>query len=196
MSSYNVLSKVIVPGTVVEKIENEAQGVRYKVKIKSNDTLQYLWFEEDEIGEGKVDSEPTPTPDSQPHPEPEIVVSMIPESSSSVLFGTPVSDIQSNIEIKNNAVTGILKKLTTGDLVNAWGEGNFIAIKFIADDWAKYDSVKVGMNPSYGNGLVEIINDDDKNGAFKVTNKDEQRFEINVDGESIFYDLTGLVCES
>ena len=51
------------------------------------------------------------------------------------------------------------------------------------------------MTPSYGDGLVEIIDDPDKNGAFKITNKDEQKFEINVDGESTLYDLTGLVCE-
>lgn len=51
MSDYKVLSKVAIPGTIVEKVENEAVGVRYKIKIKSNDKLEYLWFEEDELGE-------------------------------------------------------------------------------------------------------------------------------------------------
>lgn len=186
MANHSVLSKVTVPGTIVEIIENEAKGVRYKVKIKSNDTLQYLWFEEDEI-KGEIEPEP------QPEPVAKVILS--PESSTSVLFGTPVTDMQDGIEIKDKAVTGTLKKLSSGALVDRWGEGNFLAIKLVADDWSKYSSVKIGMTPSYGDGLVEIIDDPDKNGAFKITNKDEQKFEINVDGESTLYDLTGLVCE-
>ena len=59
MSKFSVNTKITVPGTIVETIENEAVGVRYKVKFKSNDTLQYLWFEEDEISGG---STPDPTP--------------------------------------------------------------------------------------------------------------------------------------
>ena len=193
MSNYNVLSKISIPGTVVEKLENEAVGVRYKVKIKSNDTLQYLWFEEDEIGGG---SDPEPSPEPEPESTPVIKVTISPESSSSILFGTSVSDMQDGISIQNNTITGTLKKLTSGDLVTTWGEGNFIALKFSANDWSKYNSVKVGLNPSKGSGLVEIINDPDKNGAFKVTNKDNQKFEVNVDGESTLYDLSGLVLEA
>jgi len=50
MSKFSVNTKISIPGTIVETIENEAVGVRYKVKVKSNDSLQYLWFEEDEVG--------------------------------------------------------------------------------------------------------------------------------------------------
>ena len=39
-------------------------------------------------------------------------------------------------------------------------------------------SVKVGLDPSVSSGLVEIIDDPDKNGVFKVTNKDTQKFVI------------------
>lgn len=57
MSKFSVNAKINVPGTIVETVENEAVGVRYKVKFKSNDSLQYLWFEEDEINGGSSSSD-------------------------------------------------------------------------------------------------------------------------------------------
>jgi hypothetical protein len=68
MSKFSVNTKITVPGTIVEIIENEAKGIRYKVKFKSNDSLQYLWFEEDEINGG---STPDPTPETAPETDPE-----------------------------------------------------------------------------------------------------------------------------
>ena len=100
------------------------------------------------------------------------------------------------VDGNNYAMTGTLKHLASGQLVDAWGAGNFMALKFTVPEGAT--SVKVGMEPSYGGGLVEIINDPDKNGAFKVTDKDEQVFKVvtTVDGETVTktYDLSDLVC--
>lgn len=114
-------------------------------------------------------------------------------------FGTPVSDIQSNIVINGNKITGTLKKLDTGALVDRWGEGNFIALQF-ADLDPNATSVKCGMDPSYGSGLVEIIDDPDLNGVWKVTDKDEQVFKVvSTDGTNTTtdtYDLSGLTVES
>lgn len=125
-------------------------------------------------------------------------VTVAPESASTVLFGTPVSDMQSGVSISGSAVTGTLKKLTSGDLVDAWGEGNFIALKF-SDIPADATSVKVGLDPSYGSGLVEIISDPDKNGAFKVT-ETTQKFKVvttTPDGENTqTFDLSGLTLEA
>jgi len=55
------------------------------------------------------------------------------------------------------------------------------------------------MTPSQSSGLVEIINDPDKNGVFKVTNKDAQKFTV-VTSDGInktvkYYDLSGLTVE-
>lgn len=115
------------------------------------------------------------------------------------MFGTLVSDMQSGVSIANNAVTGTLKYLDEGDLVTTWGEGNFLAVKFTADDWNAYTSVKVGLEPSVSSGLVEIINDPDKNGAFKITNKNTQKFKVvATDGTKTsvqYYDLSGLKLE-
>ena len=107
--------------------------------------------------------------------------------------------MQENVSIANKTITGTLKYLSTGQLVNAWGAGNFIALKF-ADIVPNATSVKVGLDPSYGGGLVEIIDDPDKNGAFKITDKDTQVFVVEItDGVETIrteYNLSGLTCET
>lgn len=104
--------------------------------------------------------------------------------------------MQDDVVVSGDAITGTLKKLETGDLVNAWGEGYFLALRFedIADTAT---SVKVGLDPSYGNGLVEIITDPDKNGAWRITSPSDQVFKVVItDGTNTVtktYDLSGLV---
>ena len=72
------------------------------------------------------------------------------------------------------------------------GPGNFLALKLTA--------VKVGLNPSQGTGLVEIINDPDKNIVMKINDKERQMFEVlatkNGKQTSKTYSLSGLVLES
>ena len=73
-------------------------------------------------------------------------------------------------------------------------------MKFSATNWSNYTSVKVGVEPSYGTGLVEVINDPDKNGVFKIADKDAQLFKVvcrNATTETVkTYSLNGLVLES
>ncbi len=102
--------------------------------------------------------------------------------------------------VANGAITGTLKYLDTGALVTDWGEGNFIALKFTDID-SDAVSVKVGLAPSAGSGLVELINDPDKDGVFKVTDKDTQKFVViqtDADGrpKTQEFDLSGLTCLS
>lgn len=102
----------------------------------------------------------------------------------------------------NGAITGTLKYVADGaaDSGPLAGAGNFLAIKFTAEDWGDYTSVKVGLDPSIETGLVELINDPDKDGVFKITDKDAQNFQVVVsDGtttSTFSYDLSGLVCET
>lgn len=111
------------------------------------------------------------------------------------MFGYHVSDLQSNVSVSDDAITGTLKYLSSGQLVTRWGAGNFLAIK-LEGNWNKYNSVQVGMVPSHGDGLVEIIDDPDKDGAFKVTDKDEQVFRVvatnGVETVTKDYALSGL----
>jgi hypothetical protein len=58
-------------------------------------------------------------------------------------------------------------------------EGNYLALKFTDID-ERATSVKVGLNPSAGSGLVEIINDPDKNGVFRISDKNTQNFVVEV----------------
>ena len=116
-------------------------------------------------------------------------------SSSATLFNTSVSDIQDNVVVGDSAITGTLKYLSSGDIADYWGAGNFIALDFSNFD-ANATSVKVGLDPSQGSGLVEILTDPDHNGVFKVTNKDVQKFKIvTSDGthtKTKTYNLSGL----
>ena len=110
--------------------------------------------------------------------------------------------MQSGVTVANGAITGTLKYVADGvaDSGPLAGAGNFLAIKFTAEDWGAYTSVKVGLDPSIETGLVELINDPDKDGVFKIIDKDTQNFMVVVsDGtttSTFSYDLSGLVCQS
>ena len=117
------------------------------------------------------------------------------------MFGTNVSDLQSGVSVSGTGITGTLKYYddSTKALVQDWGAGNFLVLKFTASDWSIYDSVKVGLSPSAGSGLVEIKNDPDKNGVFKISQQYTQDFVVQttIDGvtSSRMYALDELVCE-
>lgn len=111
-------------------------------------------------------------------------------------WGTAVSAMQSNIAIANAKITGTLKYLDEGQLVTDWGAGNFMALKFTVPDGAT--SCKVGLAPSVSSGLVEL--DEDKDGVFKVTDNETQKFVIvTTDGVHTLrqeFDLSELVCQT
>lgn len=120
-------------------------------------------------------------------------VSVASADANEDFWGTTTSQMQTGLTVANGAITGTLTKLTSGSLVDTWGEGYFMALKFTKNN-AKLTSIKVGMNPSVSSGLVEL--EPDMLGVFKVTDKDSQRFEIlATDGElefASFFDLSGL----
>ena len=131
-------------------------------------------------------------------PEPFQKVSVSAESGTVSMFGTPVSDMQTGVAVEGNKIVGTLKFLDTGALVDRWGEGNFLALKF-ADIDENATSCMVGLEPSVSSGLVDILSDPDKNGAFKITDKDSQKFVVvTSDGETEMkqsFDLSSLTCE-
>jgi hypothetical protein len=127
-------------------------------------------------------------------------VTLNPESQLVTLFEVPVSDMQTDLAVTGDKITGTLKFLDgSNPITDNWGEGNFMALKF-SDLDPDATSVKVGLDPSQSSGLVEIINDPDKNGVFKVTDKDRQVFVIiSSDGTNSHrqeYDLSGLTIET
>ena len=105
--------------------------------------------------------------------------------------------MQSGINITNGNITGTLKYLDEGEIAEYWGAGNFFAFQ-LGDIDAHATSVKVGLTPSAGSGLVEIINDPDKNGVFKVTDHETQKVKVVLtDGKATkvqTFSLYDLVC--
>lgn len=126
-------------------------------------------------------------------------VTVAPMNGSAKIWGHDVSDLQDNIVVSDGKITGTLKYVNSGTLAHDWGAGNFMALQFSAGSWDAYDSVKVGLTPTAGSGLAEILTDPDKNGSFKVTDKNLQKFVIvatkNGVSETQTYDLTGLNCQ-
>lgn len=119
-----------------------------------------------------------------------------PEDSGTEMFGYLVSELQEDVTVKGSSIRGTLKYINSGSLADYWGPGYFLALKFSDIDPA-LETVKVGLTPSQGSGLLPL--DEDLNGSFKITDKNTQRVTVEyTDGETTktdYYRLTGLVME-
>lgn len=125
------------------------------------------------------------------------------ESGTQVVLGKEVSDLQSNVTVDGTAISGTLNYVTDYTQFSSQTElqsGNYLALKF-SDIDPTATSVKVGLVPSaIGMDLVEIIDDPDKNGVFRITNKDTQKLHVvTSDGtneKTQIFDLSGLTLEA
>ena len=120
-------------------------------------------------------------------------LTVAPMASNADLWGTTVSDVQTNVSVDGDKISGTLKYVDTGALASNWGSGNFVALSLANNDFTGLTSVKIGLRPSAGAGLQEIINDEDKAGVFKVTDKFNQKFVIvQTDGKQTVTQTFGL----
>ena len=119
--------------------------------------------------------------------------------SGETIYEHNVSDLQSDIEIKGNKITGTLKYVTEGALPEYWHLNYFIALEFdtIPEDATH---VYIGWDKSAGSGLVDIIEDLDKAAACAVTPEDgkvTQKLIVKTEtpNEIIIqkFDLSGIV---
>lgn len=116
------------------------------------------------------------------------------------LFDTSVSDMQDAVQVVGDSIIGKLKFIEGGIAQSGplAGDGNFLALQFGDIDPAA-TSVRCGLDPSQGTGLVEIIDDPDKNGVWKITDADTQKFKVvTTDGTNTVtqtFDLSALICE-
>ena len=107
--------------------------------------------------------------------------------------------MQTGISVAAKKITGTLHKLTSGSLVDVWGEGYFIGLKFSNfSSGITYADVKVGITPTEGAGLLTL--EDDTLAVFKVTNKATQDIEVvqaktGVGRLAEFFDLSGLTLD-
>lgn len=77
------------------------------------------------------------------------------------------------------------------------GDGYFIALKW-DDPEEGVTSLLVGLQPSEGTGLVEAIDDTDRNGVFKIADKNQKLIlwqKSETKSNKQVFDLTGLVFE-
>lgn len=106
------------------------------------------------------------------------------------LFGKVISDLQSDIEITDDAISGTLKYID--DYSSAFGgdlaSGNFIALHFDAPEQA---TVKVKLTD-------EVTLDEDRIIILRIADKDTQTIKATLTlGEQVVtktYSLTGLTC--
>ena len=124
------------------------------------------------------------------------------------VFGTTVGAIQNGVEFVETSngswkVTGTLKFIEGGLAESGWlaGDGNFLAMRVKLNENIEWSSVKIGLDPSEGSGLVELLGDPDMAGVFKVTDHTTQSFKVvattaNGDGVTATYSLADLVCEA
>lgn len=107
--------------------------------------------------------------------------------------------MQTDVAIDGNEITGTLNFIEgglaeTGPLA---GDGYFLALQWDEPD-EDITSLKVGLDPSAGTGLVEAIDDPDRNGVFKIANV-QQKFKLvqtSAKGtKTQTFDLTGLTLE-
>lgn len=86
---------------------------------------------------------------------------------------------EADVAVSGNTITGTLKFIE-GGLSPAGplsGDGYFLALKLTNID-SDATSCKVGLVPSEGTGLVEILTDPDKNLVAKITDKNTQVFTV------------------
>lgn len=92
--------------------------------------------------------------------------------------------MQSNIAVADGKITGTLTFIEGGLSPDGplAGDGYFLALKWSAPS-ANATSLKIGLVPSEGTGMIEAIDDPDHNGVFKITNKSKQKLKfIQSDG--------------
>ena len=123
--------------------------------------------------------------------EPEVAGATIPWSDKTA------ADMQTGLTVSGKSITGTLHFIEGGVAPSGplAGDGYFMFLKFA--DAPEGTTVRVGLNPTYGTGPVEL--DSDMNGVFKVANG-AQKFEVlygtGADIRKDVYDLSGLIFES
>lgn len=118
-------------------------------------------------------------------------------AETGALWEVSNSDIQEDITVSGRYIKGTSKWLSGENAItHVWGPGNFIALKF--SDFAETDTVKVGIIPSQGTGMVEL--DSDKNALFKIADKNAQVIKVVVSNskasKTFDYYLSSLTLEA
>ena len=123
-------------------------------------------------------------------------LSVTPEDGEVVLFGKTVNDLQTNVVVNDDSITGTLKYVTgytEFSSVTSEQKGNYMALKIEAEPDAVTTVEVVGGTK----GPVTL--DEDMNIVLLIRNKDTQDVQvISTKGDQSVtktYDLSGLTLE-
>ena len=116
--------------------------------------------------------------------------------------GKKVKTYQSDITVLGNKEIAGKLMFVQGGLAASGplaGDGYFLALHLTNID-SNVTSLKAGLEPSAGTGLVEMIDDPDKSIVMKITDKNTQKFKVvSSDGSHVdtqTFDLSGLTLQS
>ena len=100
-------------------------------------------------------------------------------------WGVTPEEAQDEFAVSGDQITAKLYEMTDESkvIVKDKGKGYYLCVKFTNLD-ADATSVKVGLEPSMGSGMAEIIDDPDKAGIFKITYKESQVLKVVQSNES------------
>ena len=119
-----------------------------------------------------------------------------PMDQDAEIWGYKVSELQGNDFTVNNefqTISGTLHYISEGGLIDPWGAGNFMALKWL-DIPSDATSCKIGIT-----NLVEILTDPERSGTVKVSDTTAKLRVVTTTPAGINtqeYDLSGLTLES
>ena len=124
-------------------------------------------------------------------------LSVKPEDGEAVLFGKAVNELQSDVVVADDEVTGTLK------YVNGYVDFS----SNTSEQSGNYLALKIEAEPAEAETVVELVGgtkgpvalDDDMNIVLLIKNKDTQSIKVTVNNEgnssTTTYKLTGLTLE-
>ena len=125
-------------------------------------------------------------------------LSVKPEDGEAVLFGKTVNELQSDVVVSDDEVTGTLKYV----------DGYVDFSSNVSEQSGNYLALKIEAEPAEAETVVELVGgtkgpvtlDDDMNIVLLIKNKDTQSIKVTVnDGEDSAtktYGLSGLTLET
>lgn len=122
-----------------------------------------------------------------------------PGDGEELFYGKPASELQSDVTIEDDRITGMLYYLT--DFTDFSGDpekqkGNYLALSFDKDPETK---VTVTFNKALTTPTPAVLEPDDRDCVFRITDETTQTITVKFEKGDVTsettYDLSGLVLE-
>jgi hypothetical protein len=98
-------------------------------------------------------------------------------AGTDVVWEHTVSDLQEDIEVSGNKITGKLKQCTEGALPAKWGPGYFLCLQF-SNFVTGTTSCLAGVKPSLGSGYGDVYEDTDHSMVVQINDRNLQKVKV------------------